>query len=153
MIQEISLLIAYVLALFFRSGSIMDMGALCDPVNNPSYQPPKLSTNRRLRAYFQNFHCPSPTSSSLPPALPHSSLISHPPPDCQTLYPSAAACTLIAILLHYLYSVHFLALCLEAIHNYTIYTYVYTGTDAYIPRKFLIPVLLLSPLYYTCTSD
>jgi hypothetical protein len=43
MIQEISLLIAYVLALFFRSGSVMDMGALCDPVNNPNYQPPKLS--------------------------------------------------------------------------------------------------------------
>jgi hypothetical protein len=56
------------MALFFRTSTILDTGALCDAQNNPGYQPPALS------------------------------------PDM---------CRIVAIILHYLYAVHFLTLFLE----------------------------------------
>ncbi|CAM6002017.1 unnamed protein product, partial [Sphagnum balticum] len=68
MLQEISLLFAIVLSLFFRTSTILDTGALCDAQNDPGYQPPSLSDTE---------------------------------------------CTIVAIALHYLYTVHFLTLFLE----------------------------------------
>ena len=38
MIEEITLLIAHLLVLFFRSGTLLDSGAFCDMETNPDYE-------------------------------------------------------------------------------------------------------------------
>jgi phosphoglycerol transferase MdoB-like AlkP superfamily enzyme len=78
----------------------MDTGALCDALNSPNYQPPKLS----------------PT-----------------------------ACGAIAVALHYLYAMHFLTLFVEALHNYTLYTYVYVRRPM-LNRHVQVPLLLVAPV-------
>ena len=38
MIEEITLLIAHILILFFRSGTLLDSGAFCDMETSPDYE-------------------------------------------------------------------------------------------------------------------
>ena len=68
MFQEITLALAIVLLLFFRSTTVLDTGSMCDAEADPNYQPPSLDKTD---------------------------------------------CTLVAIVLHYLFAVHFLALFVE----------------------------------------
>ena len=54
-------------------------------------------------------------------------------------------CKIIAIALHYLYAVHFLALFVESIHNYTIYTYVH-NEKPFLKRWQFSAIMLLAPI-------
>ncbi len=123
LIEELALFIAMLMMFFARTPTVMDTGALCDAEANPSYQPPKLSND---------------------------------------------VCSVMAVLYHYLYTVYFLTLFLEvsffqieikisfflinqiqnslqALNNYTTYTYVFV-LKPMLPRRGLLPLALLTPL-------
>uniref|UniRef100_A0A914W5G6 Uncharacterized protein n=1 Tax=Plectus sambesii TaxID=2011161 RepID=A0A914W5G6_9BILA len=54
-------------------------------------------------------------------------------------------CGFVALWLHYIYAVHFLFLFMEALHNYTLYTYVYV-VKPMLTRRLYVVVGLLAPL-------
>jgi hypothetical protein len=82
-------------------------------------------------------------------------------PNYQPPSLSDTQCSLVAIVLHYLYTVHFVALFLEvrattrlkgnihynlqSLHNYTVYTFVFVQRPM-LSRRLLLPIALLAPL-------
>uniref|UniRef100_A0A914VTC7 Uncharacterized protein n=1 Tax=Plectus sambesii TaxID=2011161 RepID=A0A914VTC7_9BILA len=60
-------------------------------------------------------------------------------------------CTIVAIFLHYIFLVHFAFLLFEALHNYTLYTYVFV-LKPMMTRKFLLAICLLGPVPIIATT-